>query len=198
MPGGFYHKPTAEHADRCVCFACESALYNWDPDDDPWAEHCKWYPNCPFVLGKATKNMPVATAEISSDEGDAAASDEGAKGKAPQKTGYSKVVEAPTTFKKGGLNEYVQQLKKKESKPVCTRVAQHSNTHLLSRQRGLVGSSARELRRRSEGEGEGGALTLCGQCEWHGGWPRCRAGCRGRLCGPARRQRSGGRGWRRR
>ena len=58
--------------------------------------------------------MPVA--EPSSDEGDAASSEDPNR-KAPQSIGYYKAAEAPTTFKKSGLNEYVQQLKKKESKP---------------------------------------------------------------------------------
>ena len=59
---GFFHAPTSKTADRVVCFACENALTNWDPTDDPWIEHKTWYPQCPFVLGKATWNVPVQKA----------------------------------------------------------------------------------------------------------------------------------------
>ena len=41
---GFYAAATAKAPDRVVCFACENALTNWDPTDDPWQEHQTWYP----------------------------------------------------------------------------------------------------------------------------------------------------------
>lgn len=31
------------------CFACDGGLKRWDPDDDPWTEHCRWFPACPFA-----------------------------------------------------------------------------------------------------------------------------------------------------
>ncbi|KAL3883085.1 hypothetical protein ACJMK2_029378 [Sinanodonta woodiana] len=31
------------------CFACNGGLKNWDPEDDPWIEHARWFPQCPFV-----------------------------------------------------------------------------------------------------------------------------------------------------
>jgi hypothetical protein len=55
---GFYAAPTARAPDRVVCFACENALTNWDVTDDPWVEHKTWYPQCPFVQGKQTGNIP--------------------------------------------------------------------------------------------------------------------------------------------
>lgn len=41
---GFYAAASAKAPDRVVCFACENALTNWDPTDDPWQEHQTWYP----------------------------------------------------------------------------------------------------------------------------------------------------------
>ncbi|XP_053396579.1 death-associated inhibitor of apoptosis 1-like [Mercenaria mercenaria] len=35
--------------DRVRCFACDGGLQRWDPDDDPWTEHCRWFPACPFA-----------------------------------------------------------------------------------------------------------------------------------------------------
>lgn len=32
------------------CFYCDGGLRNWDPMDDPWEEHAKWFPRCPFVV----------------------------------------------------------------------------------------------------------------------------------------------------
>mmetsp|Transcript_48604 Transcript_48604/g.152530 ORF Transcript_48604/g.152530 Transcript_48604/m.152530 type:complete len:675 (+) Transcript_48604:116-2140(+) len=57
---GFYAAPTSKAPDRVVCFACENALTNWDPTDDPWLEHQTWYPQCPFVQGRSTGNVPLA------------------------------------------------------------------------------------------------------------------------------------------
>lgn len=117
---GFYHTPTPQHPDRCICFICESALYNWDPDDDPWEEHCKWYPNCPFVMGKPTKNVPLER-----DEGDAGSGSGGDWGNgdtgSDTKLGYRAKAEEGSgsgfmSFKRGGLNSYVEQLTRKSSK----------------------------------------------------------------------------------
>ncbi|CAC5373534.1 BIRC7_8 [Mytilus coruscus] len=35
--------------DRCRCFFCGGGLTSWEPNDDPWIEHARWYPNCHFV-----------------------------------------------------------------------------------------------------------------------------------------------------
>ncbi|CAC5373532.1 unnamed protein product [Mytilus coruscus] len=35
--------------DHCRCFFCGGGLRNWEPDDQPWTEHARWYPNCVFV-----------------------------------------------------------------------------------------------------------------------------------------------------
>ncbi len=56
---GFFASPTLETPDRAVCFSCKNAVVNWDPTDDPWIEHKRWYPACDFVLGKATDNVPI-------------------------------------------------------------------------------------------------------------------------------------------
>lgn len=31
------------------CFHCGLGLKNWDEDDDPYVEHCRWYPNCQYM-----------------------------------------------------------------------------------------------------------------------------------------------------
>ncbi|XP_052238123.1 putative inhibitor of apoptosis isoform X1 [Dreissena polymorpha] len=35
--------------DHCRCFACDGGLRKWEPGDDPWIEHCRWFPACPFA-----------------------------------------------------------------------------------------------------------------------------------------------------
>ena len=37
------------HNDICRCFYCDGGLQRWDPQDDPWIEHTRWFPNCPHV-----------------------------------------------------------------------------------------------------------------------------------------------------
>lgn len=31
------------------CFTCNGGLRNWEEHDDPWTEHCKWFPSCGFA-----------------------------------------------------------------------------------------------------------------------------------------------------
>ncbi len=32
------------HGDNVKCFFCDGGLRNWEPGDDPWQEHAKWFP----------------------------------------------------------------------------------------------------------------------------------------------------------
>ncbi|KAL3883084.1 hypothetical protein ACJMK2_029377 [Sinanodonta woodiana] len=43
---GFYYTGIN---DVVRCFACDGGLKNWDPGDDPWIEHARWFSQCPFV-----------------------------------------------------------------------------------------------------------------------------------------------------
>lgn len=43
---GFYYVGTG---DQVRCFHCDGGLRHWDPQDDPWVEHAKWFPTCSFV-----------------------------------------------------------------------------------------------------------------------------------------------------
>ncbi|XP_033118158.1 baculoviral IAP repeat-containing protein 7-like [Anneissia japonica] len=44
---GFFH--TGEN-DNVKCFYCNGGLRNWEPCDDPWTEHAKWFPKCDWLL----------------------------------------------------------------------------------------------------------------------------------------------------
>ena len=35
--------------DGVKCFYCDGIVQCWDPQDDPWLEHIKWYPKCGFL-----------------------------------------------------------------------------------------------------------------------------------------------------
>jgi len=35
--------------DHASCFHCNGGLHNWDPNDDPWEEHARWFSRCPYV-----------------------------------------------------------------------------------------------------------------------------------------------------
>ncbi|CAH0553031.1 unnamed protein product [Brassicogethes aeneus] len=45
-PAGFYYEGVS---DQVRCFHCDGGLRNWDPIDDPWTEHARWFPTCSFV-----------------------------------------------------------------------------------------------------------------------------------------------------
>ncbi|XP_015178414.1 PREDICTED: death-associated inhibitor of apoptosis 2-like isoform X2 [Polistes dominula] len=44
---GFFY--TGEE-DQTMCFHCGVGLKDWEPNDDPWFEHFKWFPKCHFLL----------------------------------------------------------------------------------------------------------------------------------------------------
>ncbi|XP_078693584.1 baculoviral IAP repeat-containing protein 7-like isoform X2 [Branchiostoma floridae x Branchiostoma belcheri] len=44
---GFFY--TLKGGDSARCFHCGGGLKNWQPGDDPWVEHARWYPMCKFV-----------------------------------------------------------------------------------------------------------------------------------------------------
>uniref|UniRef100_A0A1B6IHN5 RING-type domain-containing protein n=1 Tax=Homalodisca liturata TaxID=320908 RepID=A0A1B6IHN5_9HEMI len=44
---GFYYLGSG---DQVRCFHCDGGLGKWDPNDDPWVEHARWFPDCGFVM----------------------------------------------------------------------------------------------------------------------------------------------------
>ncbi|KAK6168965.1 hypothetical protein SNE40_020109 [Patella caerulea] len=35
--------------DKVKCYFCDGMLHTWDPDDEPWIEHAKWFPHCEYI-----------------------------------------------------------------------------------------------------------------------------------------------------
>ncbi|KAH3776039.1 hypothetical protein DPMN_177451 [Dreissena polymorpha] len=35
--------------DMVLCFLCQGGLSDWKENDNPWTEHCKWFPACAFA-----------------------------------------------------------------------------------------------------------------------------------------------------
>ncbi|KAL3877777.1 hypothetical protein ACJMK2_035430 [Sinanodonta woodiana] len=58
---GFFHIPTEQEPDGVCCFLCFKELDGWEPDDDPWTEHNKHSPKCPFLKlnGKPVESLTV-------------------------------------------------------------------------------------------------------------------------------------------
>ncbi|KAM4571611.1 baculoviral IAP repeat-containing protein 7 [Fundulus diaphanus] len=44
---GFFY---TGHGDNVKCFFCDGGLRNWEPGDDPWHEHARWFPRCEFLI----------------------------------------------------------------------------------------------------------------------------------------------------
>ena len=57
---GFYHQPSSSGEDRAMCFTCNVCLVCWEKTDEPWSEHERHSPMCPFVKGEYTQNVPLA------------------------------------------------------------------------------------------------------------------------------------------
>lgn len=43
-----------------MCFTCTVCLVCWERTDEPWSEHERHSPNCPFVIGEYTQNVPLS------------------------------------------------------------------------------------------------------------------------------------------
>ncbi|XP_068118512.1 baculoviral IAP repeat-containing protein 7 isoform X2 [Hyperolius riggenbachi] len=61
--GFFYLGP----GDRVQCFCCGGVLRCWEPGDKPVAEHQKFFPSCPFVMGIEVGNIPLEEGSDSVD-----------------------------------------------------------------------------------------------------------------------------------
>ncbi|XP_042237264.1 baculoviral IAP repeat-containing protein 7-like [Homarus americanus] len=57
---GFFYLRTRDHVQ---CVFCQGIVGYWDPGDEPEVEHCKHFPNCPFISGCATGNVPICSPE---------------------------------------------------------------------------------------------------------------------------------------
>lgn len=58
---GFYWCGTEQENDTAACFLCRKVLDGWESSDDPWKEHKKHAPQCPFVkLAKPEREQTVA------------------------------------------------------------------------------------------------------------------------------------------
>lgn len=69
---GFYHQPSnASGDDRAMCFTCLVCLVCWERTDEPWSEHERHSPNCPFVMGEYTQNVPLSVTYATSPALDA-------------------------------------------------------------------------------------------------------------------------------
>ncbi|RZF37541.1 hypothetical protein LSTR_LSTR008579 [Laodelphax striatellus] len=57
---GFYASGGKEEPDLAICFVCKKSLNGWEKTDDPWEEHKKHCPACPFVLmNKQEKDLTI-------------------------------------------------------------------------------------------------------------------------------------------
>ncbi|KAI0224127.1 Baculoviral IAP repeat-containing protein 3 [Lamellibrachia satsuma] len=53
---GFYYTKTA---DQVACFSCSGRLKTWEAGDSPLTEHKRFFPQCRFVTGRDSSNVPL-------------------------------------------------------------------------------------------------------------------------------------------
>lgn len=44
---GFYY---TGNSDQTLCYYCGGGLKDWEPEDDPWEQHAKWFSKCYYLL----------------------------------------------------------------------------------------------------------------------------------------------------
>lgn len=49
-----------------MCFTCSVCLVCWEKTDEPWSEHERHSPDCPFLKGEYTQNVPLSVTYASS------------------------------------------------------------------------------------------------------------------------------------
>ncbi len=49
LPPTFLSLSPSGRGDRVQCYYCDGGLKNWDPSDEPWEEHAKWFGDCGFL-----------------------------------------------------------------------------------------------------------------------------------------------------
>lgn len=64
-------------SDQTVCFHCGGGLKDWECNDQPWQQHAKWFPKCPFVI--LQKGMEYITEQQEQQEREQAAGGAGAE-----------------------------------------------------------------------------------------------------------------------
>ncbi|XP_028048549.1 death-associated inhibitor of apoptosis 1 [Monomorium pharaonis] len=53
VAAGFYYTGSS---DETLCYHCGLGLKDWEPQDDPWVQHAKWFKYCRYlILAKGTK-----------------------------------------------------------------------------------------------------------------------------------------------
>ena len=46
---GFYYYGDVTKPDRVKCAYCQGRLFDWQPGDNPWVEHARCFPGCPYI-----------------------------------------------------------------------------------------------------------------------------------------------------
>lgn len=107
--------------DLVRCFQCGVGLRNWDPEDEPWVEHARWMPQCPFVVANTSMEFIERVQEaVRQNESNAvnATSDISAKDDSEQNC-------PPTNAKKDEAHaEYEYPESTYEKNPLLTNAAQ--------------------------------------------------------------------------
>ncbi|XP_053396569.1 baculoviral IAP repeat-containing protein 3-like [Mercenaria mercenaria] len=62
--------------DHVRCFTCDGGLRRWDAEDDPWTEHCRWFPACQYAREKKGDEF-IALVQASTEEPENLTNEEG-------------------------------------------------------------------------------------------------------------------------
>lgn len=58
---GFYY---TGKGDQTLCYHCGGGLKDWEPNDDPWEQHAKWFSKCCYLLiGKGQAYVNTVTGQ---------------------------------------------------------------------------------------------------------------------------------------
>lgn len=50
---GFYY---TNIGDQTICWYCKGGVKDWEPNDNPWEQHIRWFPNCGYVVSKKSQD----------------------------------------------------------------------------------------------------------------------------------------------
>ena len=97
---GFYY---IGYSDQVRCFYCDGGLRNWQPDDDPWTEHSRWFSKCGFIrlvkgddfIKKCLREHPTGMADINEEQQPQEAQPTGARRRNLSEQEVSRLMSSP-------------------------------------------------------------------------------------------------------
>lgn len=63
---GYYY---TGYGDCVRCFSCGGGVRNWEPEDNVWVEHARWFPKCDFLISSVGSDFVQVVTDLMAEHG---------------------------------------------------------------------------------------------------------------------------------